>query len=81
MCGDDTHAALPAFGALEANAAARGMKSTDMKLLDAGCGSGNYLNAVRPSIGSGTGLEASHGLASVCHVPTTCAPRLNPTVL
>ena len=38
------------------------MVTSEMLLLDCGCGSGNYLKAVRPLVKTGTGLEFNEGM-------------------
>ena len=48
--------------ALSYNAALRGIKVTDYSLLDAGCGSGNYLAELQGDVGCVTGLEFNEGM-------------------
>lgn len=48
--------------ALADNAALRGLAVTDYSLLDAGCGSGNYLAELQGDVGSVTGLEFNEGM-------------------
>jgi ubiquinone/menaquinone biosynthesis C-methylase UbiE len=42
--------------------AAVGMPVEELELLDTGCGTGNYLNAVKPLVGKCTGLEFNEGM-------------------
>ena len=48
--------------ALADNAALRGLAVTDYSLLDAGCGSGNYLAELQGDVGRVTGLEFNEGM-------------------
>ena len=36
----------------------------ELKLLDVGCGTGNYINAVKEKVGSCTGLEYNEGMSA-----------------
>lgn len=48
--------------ALQDNAASQGMEVKDVSLLDAGCGSGNYLNLLKTEVGQAKGLEVNDGM-------------------
>mmetsp|Transcript_8396 Transcript_8396/g.9763 ORF Transcript_8396/g.9763 Transcript_8396/m.9763 type:complete len:346 (-) Transcript_8396:664-1701(-) len=48
--------------AMAANANLRGIPLKDYTLLDAGCGSGNYLAALQDNVGSIRGMEANEGM-------------------
>lgn len=40
---------------------------SELKLLDVGCGTGNYINKLEDYVGSITGLEYNDGMLSKCH--------------
>eukprot|EP00937_MAST-01D_sp_MAST-1D-sp2_P000474 g474.t1 len=50
------------FEAADAVSANRGKPVSDLKLLDVGCGTGNYLRAVSPKLGDCVGLEYNEGM-------------------
>jgi len=56
--------------ALAASARARGLAASDLRLLDAGCGSGNYLAALRPHVRSACGLEFNEAMLRTARCAT-----------